>query len=109
MDIFLRLKELREREKLSRKDFAELIGMDNSQYGKLESDGLVADGQEVREWFFNVGRRAGVDFNQLEVDRNQPQVNGENPRTYIPKRCLVKYLAFIAAYFHLFLFFFFFF
>lgn len=41
MDISLRIKELREAEGLSKKAFSESIGIDNSQYGKIENGKLL--------------------------------------------------------------------
>jgi len=37
MYIYLRLKELRERNKLTKKDFSSKIGINDSQYGKIEA------------------------------------------------------------------------
>ena len=49
MDIYLRIKELREQKKLSKKDFAAKIGVDNSQYGKFESGKLTPTIQHLME------------------------------------------------------------
>jgi phage repressor protein C with HTH and peptisase S24 domain len=49
MDIYLRIKELREDEKLSKKDFSAKIGIDNSQYGKIEAGKLTPTIQQIME------------------------------------------------------------
>jgi transcriptional regulator with XRE-family HTH domain len=55
MDIHFRIKELREQKKLSKKDFAAKIGVDNSQYGKFETGKLTPTIQHLMEISSNFG------------------------------------------------------
>jgi transcriptional regulator with XRE-family HTH domain len=49
MNINLRIKQLRESKKLSRKDFSLKLGIDNSQYSKIESGKLMPTIQLLME------------------------------------------------------------
>lgn len=55
MSISIRIKELREKKKLSKKDFSSKIGVDNSQYGKFESGKLTPTIQQLMVISSNFG------------------------------------------------------
>ncbi|MDR1403274.1 MAG: helix-turn-helix domain-containing protein, partial [Tannerellaceae bacterium] len=77
----MRIKYLRELEKLSKKDFALRIGIDNSQYGKIESGKLTPTIQQLMEISskFNISTDWLL-FGQGEVPEKQENnsINGNN-------------------------------
>ncbi|MDR3188532.1 MAG: helix-turn-helix transcriptional regulator [Prevotellaceae bacterium] len=60
MSINLRIKQLRESEKLSKKDFSLKLGVDNSQYSKIESGKLMPTIQLLME--INSSFNASIDW-----------------------------------------------
>jgi transcriptional regulator with XRE-family HTH domain len=87
MSISLRIKELREHNGLSRKDFSTKIGIDNSQYGKIEAGKLTPTIQQIldissifavsTDWLLS-GKLEEVKNNQKTGDIDGNNVVGSN-------------------------------